>query len=296
MTMHKTTPPPRGAHRSAPSFAAPAQANFKVGIADQHAAMFDNAQLPGAERSSASATWCRGTGTSIRGQKAEVDGLHEPRRAAAGADVLVHFTARRGCYNNGRYSKRKVCRPRASRRTSTRSSASGATTRSSRPFGVWNEGNHVSQPTSTQPEARGAVLPRRPQPLPLVQARRRRRARHDEHDQLGRRSSSASPRARRGSGACTTTATSTASAASGTRDLLRIALGRGLADRDRRDPEVRQRRTRARRRARRARRSTCSDGLASTTRASAGMKGRITRLYNYQWTGAPRAPASTPAS
>ena len=32
------------------------------------------------------------------GQTAEVDGLHERARSAAQQDVLVHFTARRGCY------------------------------------------------------------------------------------------------------------------------------------------------------------------------------------------------------
>ena len=64
-----------------------------------------------------------------RGQRDEVDHYMTPR-APARQDVLVTFTARRGCYlPSGRYSKAKACRAPSARRTARRSSRS---TRSSR--------------------------------------------------------------------------------------------------------------------------------------------------------------------
>jgi hypothetical protein len=73
------------------------------------------------------------------------------RAHAAGQQVLVAFTARRGCYNGKRYSKTKACR-----------APSAAAYRSSfrlfdnafpwvRTYSAWNEVNHVSQPTYRKP-------------------------------------------------------------------------------------------------------------------------------------------------
>ena len=63
------------------TFAAPAQANFKVGIGDQDAAMFDNANFQSLKikriRYLVPFDWYKNAG-----QNAEVIGLHEPRRAA----------------------------------------------------------------------------------------------------------------------------------------------------------------------------------------------------------------------
>ena len=57
------------------------------------------------------------------GQRNEVD--HYARARAARQDVLVTFTARRGCYlPSGRYSKARVCRAPARARTATRSACS----------------------------------------------------------------------------------------------------------------------------------------------------------------------------
>ena len=71
---------------------------------------------------------------------------------AARADVLVHFTARRGCYVNGHYSRSKKCRlpsVAAYKSAFKRFHAQFPTVKT---FGVWNEGNHVSQPTAKNPK------------------------------------------------------------------------------------------------------------------------------------------------
>ena len=175
MTMHKRLLPLLALILCA-TFAAPAQANFKVGIADQHGSMFDNPSYQALKikriRYLVPYDWYKHPG-----QKAEVDGfldLAEQR----GADVLAHFTARRGCYNNGKYSKRKVCKAPSV----AKYKYAFKRLRKDHPFiktvGVWNEGNHSSQPVARNPKRARAVLPRRAQPLPLVQARRSRRARH----------------------------------------------------------------------------------------------------------------------
>ena len=83
------------------------------------------------------------------GQNAEVQGFMT-RAHQANADLLVHFTARRGCYTNGRYSKKKSCRAPSVKYKSAvkrfRTAYPWVTT-----YGAWNEANHVSQPTYKKP-------------------------------------------------------------------------------------------------------------------------------------------------
>jgi hypothetical protein len=134
----------------AATVAAPAQANFKVGMADQNAAMFDNKNFKALKikriRYLVAYDWYK-----VGWQRAEVDAFMK-RSQAGGADVLVHFTARRGCYVNGKYAKRKACR-----------APSVAAYKSSfkrfqklypwiKSYGVWNEGNHESQPVARNPK------------------------------------------------------------------------------------------------------------------------------------------------
>jgi hypothetical protein len=73
------------------------------------------------------------------------------RAAADDAEVLVHFTAKRGCFN-GRYSRKASCRAPSVRKYVSsfkrfREQYPGIDT-----FGVWNEANHVSQPTARKPK------------------------------------------------------------------------------------------------------------------------------------------------
>jgi hypothetical protein len=71
---------------------------------------------------------------------------------AAGKDVLVSFTARRGCFNNGSYSKSSACRAPSA------SAYKSAFLRFDklypwvRTYSAWNEVNHVSQPTAKSPK------------------------------------------------------------------------------------------------------------------------------------------------
>jgi hypothetical protein len=130
-------------------FAAPAQANFKVGIADQKVAMFDNPNYQKLNikrvRYIVPFDWYKHDY-----QVAETTAFLN-RANADGADVLVHFTAKRGCYVNGRYKKKKSCRaPSVS--TYKRGFKKFRTAFPQvHTFGVWNEGNHVSQPVAKKP-------------------------------------------------------------------------------------------------------------------------------------------------
>jgi hypothetical protein len=149
MTMHRRLVPV-AALLLAAVFAAPAQANFAVGMADQNAAMFDNKNFQALKikriRYIVAYDWYK-----VRWQRAEVNDFMN-RARAAGADVLVHFTARRGCYVEGRYSKRKACRaPSVARFKSSfkrfQRLYPWVTT-----YGAWNEGNHESQPVARNPK------------------------------------------------------------------------------------------------------------------------------------------------
>jgi hypothetical protein len=130
--------------------AAPAHANFKVGMADQHAAMFDNKNFQALKikriRYLVAWDWYK-----VGWQRAEVDAFMK-RAQLAGADVLVHFTARRGCYVNGRYSKRKSCRAPSVR--AYKSAFERFQTRYPwvKTYGAWNEANHESQPVAGNPK------------------------------------------------------------------------------------------------------------------------------------------------
>ena len=130
-------------------FVAPAHADFKVGIADQDATMFDNPRYQALEiervRYLVPFDWHKHDF-----QVAEVTNFMN-RANADGAEVLVHFTAKRGCYDHGRYSRRASCRApsvRTYRRAFERFRREFPFTDT---FGVWNEGNHHSQPTARKP-------------------------------------------------------------------------------------------------------------------------------------------------
>jgi Glycosyl hydrolase catalytic core len=284
MTMHRRLIPLVALILCA-TFAAPAQANFKVGIADQHGSMFDNANFQSLNikriRYLVPIDWYKHAG-----QKAEVLGFLN-RANADGADVLVHFTARRGCYNNGRYSKRKVCKaPSVGKYT-----YAFKRLRREFPFvktiGVWNEGNHSSQPTYRSPKraaqyflaARKAcrscklvaadVLDTKNMTSWLTTFKRYAKGKariwglHNYGDVNRKRST-------------------------GTRALLRMAPGEvwltetgGILKFGRAYPRSESRQARATK--------YMFSMVAKYDSRRRGMKGRITRLYNYQWTGAPRS-------
>jgi len=130
-------------------FAAPAQADFRVGIADQDAAMFDNPNYQALDikriRYLVPIDWYK------HGyQVAEITTFMN-RAQTDGAEVLVHFTAKRGCYTNGRYSRRASCRAPSVRTYLESFKRFRAQFPTTDVFGVWNEGNHSSQPVARKP-------------------------------------------------------------------------------------------------------------------------------------------------
>ena len=129
--------------------AAPAQADFTVGMADQDFRMFESSRFEklGIDnvRFLVPYDWFK-----KQGNEDEVKAFME-RAAASDTDVLVHFTARRGCYNNGKYSKRKVCKAPKVKTYKKNVKRFLREFPETSEIGVWNEGNHISQPTHNKP-------------------------------------------------------------------------------------------------------------------------------------------------
>jgi hypothetical protein len=67
-------------------------------------------------------------------------------------DVLVMFTARRGCYSNGKYSKSSACKAPSKAAYTTAFKKFKAAFPWAKTYAPWNEANHVSQPTATSPK------------------------------------------------------------------------------------------------------------------------------------------------
>ena len=194
--------------------ATPASAKYRVGIGEQNAKVFDDPawQSLGLKRVRYLVPW----------DYAKHRGPARPRSASSWAartsskqDVLVTFTAQRGCYVNGKYAKKKACR--APSVEDLHEGRQGV--RQDLPVGqdlLGLERDQPQVPADLQvPEARGAVLQRAGQGREEGQVPRdgRRPARHAATSPATCASSSAPSRARRSCGACTTTATSTTGAA-----------------------------------------------------------------------------------
>jgi hypothetical protein len=131
-----------------PVAAAPADATYRVGVGEQNPAMFSTPawQSLGLERVRYLVAWdWAGTG-----QLAEVDAFMTAARAR-GQDVLVTFNAHSGCYDSGRYSRRKVCQAPSARAYRTAFRTFDNRYRWVRTYSAWNEVNHISQPTFTRP-------------------------------------------------------------------------------------------------------------------------------------------------
>ena len=130
--------------------AAPASAKYRVGVGEQQAAMFDTPawQSLKLKRVRYLVPWDYAQHV---GQRAEVD--HYMLRArAARQDVLVTFTARRGCYlPSGRYSKARVCRAPSASAYRNAFGMFDAKFPWVKTYSAWNEINHKSQPTFKSP-------------------------------------------------------------------------------------------------------------------------------------------------
>jgi hypothetical protein len=125
-----------------------AGARYRVGIGEQDPAMFSTPAWQDLRlrqvRHLVPWDW------HTTGQDAEVAAFMESARAHR-QDVLVTFTAHRGCFDGRRYARTRVCRaPSAS---AYREAVLTFDDRYPwvRTYGAWNEVNHVSQPTFTRP-------------------------------------------------------------------------------------------------------------------------------------------------
>ncbi len=127
-----------------------ADANYRVGLSEQSPALFSQPawQSLKLKRVRYIVPWDY---YKDAGQHGEVISFLNAAHAAK-QDVLVAFTARRGCYTNGRYSKSRACKAPST------SAYKSAVTRFHKEFpyvktfSPWNEENHVSQPTHSSPK------------------------------------------------------------------------------------------------------------------------------------------------
>jgi hypothetical protein len=284
MTMHRRLIPIVALVLCA-TFAGSAQANFKVGIADQDARMFDNPRYQALNieriRYLVPFDWYK--------HRYQVDEVtHFLNRANQdGAEVLVHFTAKRGCYTNGRYSRKRSCRAPSVRAYRSQFKRFRTQFPEQETFGVWNEANHVSQPVARKPRlaakyflaARKAcrsctfvaadVLDSKNMGSWLAKFRR---AANGKASIYGLHNYSDVNRRR----------------ATGTKRLLRIVPGQVWLTETGGILKFLPAFKRSERR--QANRTKYMFNLADKyDRRRSGMRSRITRLYNYQWTGVRRS-------
>ena len=127
-----------------------AQAKPKVGLSEQNPAVFDSASWKPLKlkRSRYIVPWDY---AKVGFQHAEVQAFMT-RAHAARQDVLVEFSARRGCFVNNRYRKTKACK--APSISAYKKAVKGFRKEFpyAKTFAPWNEVNHVSQPTYKSPK------------------------------------------------------------------------------------------------------------------------------------------------
>jgi hypothetical protein len=128
-----------------------AQAKVRVGLSEQNPAMFDQSNWTQLKLKRVRYILPWDYYKSAR-EHAEVTAFMNAARAKR-QDVLVTFSAHRGCFLNNRYAKkRKACK------APSKKTYIGAVKRFrtefpyTRTFAPWNEVNHVSQPTFRKPK------------------------------------------------------------------------------------------------------------------------------------------------
>jgi hypothetical protein len=135
--------------------AAPAQASrYRVGIGDQHESMFSSSAFQKLKlqrvRYLVPWDWQR-----TAGQRDEIN-RYLYAANGWGKEVFVTFTASRGCWNNGRYSKKKHCRAPSTAAYRKSFKAFRKAYPYVKTFAPWNEANHASQPTARSPKRAAA--------------------------------------------------------------------------------------------------------------------------------------------
>src|SRR3954447_19142496 len=147
--MHKTRTTIVVAVLAALALCAPASANYRVGLSEQDARVFSQPAWKALKlkRVRYIVAWDY---SKDPGQVAEVANYMNAAHAAK-QDVLVMFTAKRGCYANGKYSKSKACKAPST----SNYKMSGSTFKKSyswvKAYAPWNDSNRVAQPTAKSP-------------------------------------------------------------------------------------------------------------------------------------------------
>lgn len=128
--------------------AGPADATYRVGVGEQNAAMFS------------SPPWLALRLTQVRyvvawdwartGEQAAVAAYMNTARAR-GQEVLVTFGAPRGCFDGLRYSPSPICRAPSARAYRAAFRTFDDRYPWVRTYSAWNEVNHISQPTFGSP-------------------------------------------------------------------------------------------------------------------------------------------------
>ena len=126
-----------------------AEAKYRVGVGDQSPAMFDSAQWQSLQlkRTRYLVPW---NWNKSSGQVAETTAFMN-RARAAGQQVLVTFTAARGCWNGRRYSRAARCKAPSAKAFRRAFGAFDNRYPWVRTYSAWNEVNHASQPTYRKP-------------------------------------------------------------------------------------------------------------------------------------------------
>jgi hypothetical protein len=127
-----------------------AEAKYKVGVGEQDSAMFTSARWQSLKlkRSRYLVPWNWTASATTRSAVT----TYMTRARAARQQVLVSFTARSGCFNGRRYSKRKVCRAPSAAKYRAAFRAFDDQFPWVKTYSAWNEVNHVSQPTFRKPK------------------------------------------------------------------------------------------------------------------------------------------------
>jgi Glycosyl hydrolase catalytic core len=126
-----------------------AEAKYRVGVGDQSPAMFDSPQWQSLnlKRTRYLVPWdWQKNATQVSQTTAFMD-----RARAENQQVLVTFTASRGCWNGRRYSRAKRCRAPSAKAYKNAFAAFDNRYPWVRTYSAWNEVNHASQPTYRKP-------------------------------------------------------------------------------------------------------------------------------------------------
>jgi hypothetical protein len=126
-----------------------AEAKYRVGIGEQNPAMFDSSRWESLKlkRVRYIVPWDWNKQDFTRFEVANFMSRARSERQ----DVLVTFTAHRGCFNGRRYSRSRACKAPSKKKYRKAVKQFDNAYPWVRTYSAWNEVNHVSQPTFKKP-------------------------------------------------------------------------------------------------------------------------------------------------